>query len=73
MRPAGQALPILLIVLVMVPASGSTAETQAQVSPTPGAASYPIDLATALRLAGARGVAVDAPHRRRRTPEEDSP
>jgi len=57
MRPGGQALPILLIVLGIFPASGSTAETRSQASPAPGAA-YPIDLATALRLAGAKGVDV---------------
>jgi outer membrane protein TolC len=55
MRPTSQALPILLLILMMFPASGSAAETQARDSPAPGAA-YPIDLATALRLAGANGV-----------------
>ncbi len=57
MRPGGQALPILPIILMIFRASGSAAETQTQAAPAPGAA-YPIDLATALRLAGAKGVDV---------------
>ncbi len=57
MRPGGQVLPILPIILMIFRASGSAAETQTQAAPAPGAA-YPIDLATALRLAGAKGVDV---------------
>ena len=58
MRAAGHAFSILLtILLVIFPASGSAAETLTQAAPAPGAA-YPIDLATALRLAGANGVDV---------------
>jgi len=58
MRAAGQALPLLLASQLMTfPASGSAAQTQTQASPPPGT-SYPIDLATTLRLAGANGVDV---------------
>jgi len=63
MRPAGQPLPILLILLAMVPSGGAAAKAQSQVSPAPGAA-YPIDLATALRLAGANGVDVQIANER---------
>jgi outer membrane protein TolC len=63
MRPGGQVLPILLIVLGVLPASGSAAETQTAASPASGAA-YPIDLATALRLAGAKGVDVQVARER---------
>lgn len=55
MRPTRRVSPVLLVVLLIFAASGSAAETQAQAAP---AAAYPIDLATALRLAGANGVDV---------------
>jgi outer membrane protein TolC len=55
MRPGGLGLPILLIALGILPATGSATEAQTPASPAPGAA-YPIDLATALHLAGAKGV-----------------
>ncbi len=57
MRPTRRFSPILLVVLLIFPASGSAAETRSQAPQAP-AATYPIDLATALRLAGANGVDV---------------
>jgi outer membrane protein TolC len=55
MRPSRRGLPILLIALGILPATAFAAETETPAAPAPGAA-YPIDLATALHLAGAKGV-----------------
>ena len=52
---ARPSLPILLAFLVAVPAGGVASVAQTQAGPAAGAA-YPIDLATALRLAGAKGI-----------------